>query len=597
MPLQFSIFDQLPGAPPSGLALRDYQQAALSAISSYAEQGGRRGLVAMATGLGKTVIFSALPGSLGDRRMLVLAHREELLDQAAAKIQQANPALHVGIEQADRHAPPGSNVVVASVQTLSMGNGRRLQALDASRYGVVVVDEAHHATARTYVQCLAHFGLAPDLSDLAGYDDARSARREVKDRFEAFRASPSAPVLLGFTATPNRSDGGGLDAVFDEIVYSMDIRAGMESGWLCPIIGRRIKTASSLDAVHTRAGDYAEAELADAVDTPERNALAVAAYQEHAAGRQCLVFAVNVEHTRNLLAAFQAAGIPAGMVVGETAADSREEAVRAYKAGEIRALVNCMVLTEGFDAPETSCIIMARPTKSSLLYTQMLGRGTRLSPGNPGKNLLVLDLVDVARKAGAASLNTIFGLPPRYELGGSDVLAAKRATEEYEDAIPQGEFEGLENLDQVKRAAEEFDPLRSVGLPEWFAERTRLAWIKTAYGFALGVMGAGQLGIVVDMLGHCRIRLKQPRQRPELIGAAPDVLSALAEADAWVAQYAQRSPDGERLAHVMQRDARWRTDAASEKQIAFLKKLGARFPESISKGQASALIDAALGKK
>src|SRR3990167_5198620 len=202
--MNLRLFDQ----PPT-VVLRDYQEAALDNIAAFWSHGGRRGLVAMATGLGKTVVFACLPERFG--RMLVIAHREELLDQAAAKIQAANPTLAVGVEQAYRSADKGSGVVVASIQTLSSRGGRRLAAL-SGEFGIVVVDEAHHSTARTYAEALAHFGLAPDVRGLrqavleAGGDGlaVQQLRREYRDQFREFKPGPAAPLLMGFTATPNR---------------------------------------------------------------------------------------------------------------------------------------------------------------------------------------------------------------------------------------------------------------------------------------------------------------------------------------------------------------------------------------------------------
>ncbi|MDP2661269.1 MAG: DEAD/DEAH box helicase [Dehalococcoidia bacterium] len=607
-----SLFDQ--AAP--AIALRDYQQAALDAIVSFHASGGRRGLVAMATGLGKTLLFAHLPKTFG--RMLVVAHREELLDQAAAKIAAANPTLFVGIEQAGRIAPRGSAVVVASIQTLASQHGRRLEAMGMD-FGVVVVDEAHHSAARTYTEALAHFSLAPDVRDLReaiqsargggedegdggdggdGGDSAvRRIRAEFRKRYRDFRPSREAPLLVGFTATPNRSDGTGLESLYDEIVYSMDIQAGMEGGWLCPIRGRRITTGESLDGVRVTAGDFAERELAEAVNTPERNALVVAAYQEHAAGRQALVFCVDVAHTEDMLDAFTSAGVSAGMVTGATDHRERAATIRGYKAGDLLVLCNCMVLTEGFDAPETSCILMARPTKSSLLYTQMLGRGTRLSERDSNKDLLVLDMVDIARKAGVANLNTLFGLPPKLDAPGLDILAVKALVDPLSESLSEDMVGGMESIEAMQQAFEEFDPLRRAVLPDWFAGYTRLAWIKTSYGFALPVVGIGQLGIVLDKLDRAQLRLKVPGAPTAMLGSYDGATTAVREADAWVGQYALEHVGAENLLHVLSRDARWRGDSASDKQKALLVKLGVRFNEGVSKGDAGVLIGQALERR
>lgn len=211
------------------LELRDYQQEALEKLLAYRRlvdeghpYGGQRALVAMATGTGKTVIFAQFP-RFAAKKVLVIAHREELLAQAAEKIQDANPTAAVDIEQAERHASPNAKVVVASIQTLAVSR-TRMAALDPSLYSSVIVDEAHHVVALSYLKLLAHFGLVPRVDDLdQDVIGRKQVNAEVAGRFEAFRPSASTPYLVGFTATPSRTDGRGLEWVFDDIVFSRTI--------------------------------------------------------------------------------------------------------------------------------------------------------------------------------------------------------------------------------------------------------------------------------------------------------------------------------------------------------------------------------------
>ena len=218
------------------IQLRDYQQECLDEILAGAARGVKRMLVALPTGTGKTVIFSQLPRVLPGK-MLVIAHREELLDQAAEKIEWGNPKLTVDIEQANRHASPLAQVVVASIQTLAV-SPNRLDALGPDTFRSVVVDEAHHVVAHSYLRVLASLGLAPDVTGLTrGELSRQNVSHQVRRLFQDFRPSPDAPLLLGFTATPNRTDGRGLEFVLDEIVYSKTILEMMEAGWLCPIRG------------------------------------------------------------------------------------------------------------------------------------------------------------------------------------------------------------------------------------------------------------------------------------------------------------------------------------------------------------------------
>ena len=188
------------------LQLRDYQQECLSSLGAAARRGVKRMLVALPTGTGKTVVFSQIPSMIkGGRRMLVVAHREELLDQAAAEISRANPALTVDMEQAKLHASPWANVVVASIQTLAV-SPQRLEGLVPESIAVLVVDEAHHAPATSYVKLFARLGLAPDIDALS--ESTKTARSRL---LQEFKPGPAAPTLIGFTATPHRTDTIGLE--------------------------------------------------------------------------------------------------------------------------------------------------------------------------------------------------------------------------------------------------------------------------------------------------------------------------------------------------------------------------------------------------
>lgn len=279
---------------------------------------------------GKTVFFAALMQQprLAEwlatfpersRKMLVLAHREELLDQAAAKIAVANPDLSVEVEQADRRATVFADVVVASVQSIV----RRLARFDSSDYRIVVCDEAHHASAPTYIQVLEHFGVLPIKDQPPTNHDA---------------------LFVGVTATPKRSDAVGLEHVFDGVAYHRTIRWMIEREYLCPIRALQVQTDTSLDAVSTRQGDFVVGQLAETVNTPARNLLIAEAWTRHAAGRKTIAFAVDVAHAHALAEAFRETGVRAEAVSGETAKDQRADLLARFKRGEVDVISNCMVL-------------------------------------------------------------------------------------------------------------------------------------------------------------------------------------------------------------------------------------------------------------
>lgn len=286
------------------MKLRDYQLECLESILDRYRAGIRHQLVCLPTGTGKTVIFSQFPVFFRmKRRMLVLAHRAELLNQARDKLLAANPALQVEIEQAGRTASESSNVVVASVPTLGRSGSARLTRLDPSQFSIVVIDEAHHATAETYGRIIGHLGL-----------DQPGSRK----------------LLVGFTATPKRSDGVGLHGVFDEISFSRTIPEMMAAGYLAPVAGYRVETDVDLSRVKTRMGDFVVSQLSRAVNVEDRNALVVKAFRELVPDRRTLVFCVDVAHALDLAAAFAHYGIAAAAVTGDTPFGERAEMLAAF---------------------------------------------------------------------------------------------------------------------------------------------------------------------------------------------------------------------------------------------------------------------------
>lgn len=332
------------------MQLRPYQQEAVDVIQA---QSPGRYLVQMATGLGKTVTFASIPRQ---GRVLLLSHREELVSQPRKYYDCS-----FGVERADQKSH-GEEVVSASVQSLV----RRLDRFAPDDFDMVIVDEAHHAAAGTYRKILGHF--TPRLT-------------------------------LGFTATPNRGDKVRLDDIFQKIIFSRDLRWGIRQGYLCDILCKRVEIGYDLSKVHTRMGDYAPGELADAM---AGTADAVAqTYREHAKG-PTLIFAVNVEQAEEI-----ASKIPGSVAVtGQT--KNRDEIIRRFTDGEIPCLVNVMVFTEGTDIPRVETVIIARPTQSDSLYAQMVGRGLRLWPGK--ERLTLIDCVGTTGKASLCTAPSLLGL-------------------------------------------------------------------------------------------------------------------------------------------------------------------------------------------
>lgn len=304
-------------------------------------------------------------------RMLVLAHREELIYQAAATAR--SQGLSVGIEMGN-HRAGKEDVIVSTVQTQiakrkcrackgakcdwcnHRGSVTRMERFKPEDFGLLIVDEGHHATAKSYRTVIAYYQQNPQLKTLL------------------------------VTATPKRADGIGLHNVCDSVAYEMDLRLAISEGWLCPI-RQRFVTVESLDLSQVgckAGGDLADGELERAFlgesDIEEERLLHSIAKPslEEAGGRPLLVFASGCVHAEKLTAAFNAYdGVSAELVLGHTDKDERKRIVARYKGGDTQVLVGVGCFTEGFDAPNTSVVAVARPTKSESLYLQMIGRGTR----------------------------------------------------------------------------------------------------------------------------------------------------------------------------------------------------------------------------
>ena len=343
------------GLRPGGL--RPYQTEARRRIHAEWDAGHRRTLLVLPTGTGKTVVFAAVAEDCvrAGQRVLVLAHRGELLDQAADKIHRST-GLRCALEQA-RHSSLDSplRITVGSVQTL--GQEKRLARFGHDWFGAIIIDEAHHAVTGGYRQVLDWF------------PDAR---------------------VLGVTATPDRGDMQNLGKVFDSLAYEYRLQDAIAEGYLCPILAQTIPLQLDLTGVELSAGDFAAEGIDTALD-PYLDQIA-AQMEIHCAGRRTVVFLPLIKTSQKFRDILQEHGFRAAEVNGQDYNHRDRAAVLdAFAAGKYDVLCNSMLLTEGWDCPPVDCVVVLRPTKVRSLYSQMVGRGTRPSPGK--KNLLLLDFL------------------------------------------------------------------------------------------------------------------------------------------------------------------------------------------------------------
>ncbi len=337
------------------IQLRDYQSRAVEAVRDAYRNGARAPLLVAPTGAGKTVMFSYVASSTAARgnRVLILAHRRELIRQASRKLRETG--VPHGII-APGHTATRDAVQVASVQTL----GRRLSDPRYEAPDLIVIDEAHHAVAGQWATvCQA-------------YPNAR---------------------LLGVTATPERLDGRGLGVTaggaFDAMVMGPTVAELVEGGFLTPSRVFAPAEAPDLSGVRTRGGDYEAAGLANAMVKPKIVGDAVNHYARHAAGQPAILFSPSVAHAEAMAEAFRAAGFKAVSASGASDISVRDAAIAGLGTGAVQVLCSCDLISEGLDVPAVSAVILMRPTKSLGLFLQQVGRGLRPAPGK--SHLLILD--------------------------------------------------------------------------------------------------------------------------------------------------------------------------------------------------------------
>ena len=337
-----------------GQELRPYQQQARDRIHAEWDAGHTRTLLVLPTGTGKTIVFASVAADqvrAGDR-VLILAHRGELLEQAADKLQRST-GLVSAVEKAESTCLDSwFRVVVGSVQTLQ--RTARLERFPQDYFGTIIIDEAHHAITDGYRRILDYF---------------------------------SGAKVLGVTATPDRGDMRNLGEVFDSLAFEYKLTDAIKEGYLCKIMAQTIPLQLDISSVTLSGGDYAVGDLGTALD-PYLEQIA-AEMARRCKSRKTVVFLPLIKTSQKFRDLLNTYGFRAAEVNGQS--DDRRQVLADFDAGKYNVLCNSMLLTEGWDCPSVDCVVVLRPTKVRSLYSQMVGRGTRLSPGKT--DLLLLDFL------------------------------------------------------------------------------------------------------------------------------------------------------------------------------------------------------------
>lgn len=533
------------------LTLRDYQREAIDAVFEAWRQGMRRPAIVLPTGMGKTVVFAHLISEFRSRpvndgegyqpghRVIVLVHRDELADQAIAKIRAVAPELSVGKVKAEDNEI-FADVMVCSVQTISR-HGRRITLRNAQntagRVGLIITDECHHAAALSYQEVYS------------GFPDA---------------------LQLGVTATMARGDGVGLGSTWDEVVYSRSILNGIANGHLVDVKAHTIEVEGfRLDRVRQSRGDYQASDLGNALEDSSGDLVIAKAYRGHASDRPGIVFTPTVATAELTRDALRDIGITADSLSGETPREDRLRMFEDFRTGRTQVLVNCLVLTEGFDAPWASCAVIARPTRSQPLYIQMVGRVLRPWPAGGKRDALVLNLNGAGGK-----LATLIDLEP---------------------GLVEGVQEGETLTEAVEREEAEGHTLITRGHPAFGLKMSEVnlfaasgtAWLSTAAGVMF--IGAGEWtyflwpSVVRD--GAWDVCRRPRRGKPEQThhqGLTMELAMSWAEAEA--ENYGSFS---------VSRKASWRTGRPTDAQLDYARAMGVD-TTGMSKDAVSDAISVAL---
>jgi superfamily II DNA or RNA helicase len=515
------------------IRMRDYQEEAVAAVERAWSDGVDRPAVVLPTGTGKTVVFAHLAThAVGSGRVLVLAHRDELVQQAAAKLRSVTGE-RVGVVQAGQDETDAP-VAVASVQTLAAE--RRRERLTDVR--TMIIDEAHHATARTYRTIMGYY---------------------------ACRA-------VGFTATMARGDGARLGDVWQKIVYQRDIVTMIRKGHLADVRGIRVRVPDlDLSNVSTRGGDYAEGQLGSALADSLAPETVAQAYAEHAAGLPAVLFAPTVETAHLFAAALAADGVRVGVVTGGTPVAERRRTLADFDAGRLDVLSNCMVLTEGFDSPRAQVAILARPTASAPLYVQMVGRVLRPYPGKA--QALVLDVVGASGAHALATLATLAGSRQVTPKDGQSFLAALDDAEAV--PTPRPEVEGYAG------------PVEAAEV-DLFAG-SRQAWLRTHGGYWVVPAGERYICLIPTSSGTYDVAWYGRRSGGGWIARdVPDIGYAMAWGEGDIT-------DDEQLYAAKARG--WRKRPVTDKARAYAHSLGIVAPERARGGDVGDLITIELASR
>jgi superfamily II DNA or RNA helicase len=499
------------------------------AVESVLEKWGefQRVLGVAPTGSGKTVIFSEVARRVAEQggRTLIVAHREELIDQAIDKLFRAT-GIVAGKEKAEFRASLGAKIVVASVQTL-LARGDRFPA---DHFTHITVDEAHHALADSYQAVISHW--------------------------------PNAKVL-GVTATADRGDKRNLGEYFEEIAFEIRLPDLINQGYLSRIVAKTVPLKIDLAGVRKTAGDFNTGDLGTALE-PMLGA-AIEQIKEHAGDRKILAFLPLVQTAKTFAQLANEKGITASFVSG--VCSDRREKLQSFRAGDFQLLANSMLLTEGFDEPSIDCVVILRPTQSRALFTQMVGRGTRVHPGK--ENLLLLDFLWACDKHSLVKAAHLVSRTAQEAELMTRIIEAERG----EQALELGEVQTrAEQEREIQIAAEH---AREIALRrDLEREAKKKAKTIDPIEFALSIHDQELIDYQPTMKWEAKPMTSKQIRALENLGFDKSLVTCRGHAAKLIGAYWNRQD----------------MELATPKQVAFLRKCKHPSPGKLTKGEATKII-------
>ena len=519
----------------SMIKLRDYQNECIGSIKDKFEEGKKTQLVSLPTGSGKTVIFGSLIKEMG-MKSIVLTHTEDLLNQTESKMRLFNKGKTIE-KLSGKHKNFDADILVSTVQ--SACTDKTLEKLVSSGYELMIIDECHHSAAETW-----------------------------RKTIEAI----SPKLLVGMTATPFRSDEKGLAEIYDIISYTKSIGYMIDNKYLCNIQSKQIR--SDIDTsteTNEPKSDFSSDYLEKTMNCPELIEDTVKKFIEEAPNRKTIAFCTSIDHSDKLSKKFNESGISSRSIHGGLKSDIREQIIEDFKLNRFQVLTNCQILTEGFDEPSVDCVIIAKPTRSKALFQQMIGRGLRLYPNK--SNCLILDFTDLDR--------TIYSVSKlmhdrEKELSDDEKINEFSSKDEdkndYEDELP------ISLNKKLKTILVEINLFKN----EFHWQQTGLGHILTGTKFDLEIVETSK-----DLY---KIVKRNENDTIEIMAQDLDF-------DMCFGICNDCARDNMSNFILTDRNANWRNDSISDKQLAFLKKKRYKGGiEELTKGQASDIMGYLLNR-